>query len=69
MQGKHPSIKHGLGHTKRSKINGRKIVNDNECVQFERKDRISTDQPAQPMTVPHNGSVAMKGGSAMGCAG
>ena len=44
-KGRHPSIKHGLGHTKGAKANGRKIVNGYECVQFERNDRISTDQP------------------------
>jgi hypothetical protein len=45
-KGRHPSIKYGLGHTKGAKTNGRKIVNGYECVQFERKDRIGTDQPA-----------------------
>ena len=44
-KGRHPSIKHGLGHTKGAKRNERKIVNGYECVQFERKDIISTDQP------------------------
>jgi len=70
-QGRHPSIKHGLGHTKGAKTNGRKIVNGYECVQFERKDNFFTDQPAQPMVVSHpraavpcSGSATMKGGSA-----
>ena len=45
-QGRHSSIKHRLGHTKGAKTNGRKVVNSYECVQFERKDRIGTDQPA-----------------------
>ena len=31
-QGRHPSIKHGLGHTKGAKSNGRKIVNGYEYV-------------------------------------
>ena len=31
-QGRHPSIKHGLGHTKGAKTNGRRIVNGYECV-------------------------------------
>jgi hypothetical protein len=31
-QGRHPQIKHGLGHTKGAKTNGRKIVNGYECV-------------------------------------
>ena len=31
-KGRHPSIKHGLGHTKGAKTNGRKIVNGYECV-------------------------------------
>jgi hypothetical protein len=31
-KGRHPSIKHGLGHTNRAKTNGRKIVNGYECV-------------------------------------
>ena len=42
-QGMHPSIKHGFGHIKGAKTNGRRIVNGYECVQFERKGRISTD--------------------------
>ena len=31
-QGRHPSIKHGLGHIKGAKTNGRRIVNGFECV-------------------------------------
>ena len=31
-KGRHPSIKHGLGHTTGAKTNGRKIVNGYECV-------------------------------------
>ena len=31
-QGRHPSIKNGLGHTKEAKTNGRRIVNGYECV-------------------------------------
>ena len=42
-KGRHPSIKHGLGHTTRAKTNGRKIVNGYECVQFEKKDRIGAE--------------------------
>jgi hypothetical protein len=42
-KGRHPSIKHGLGHTKGAKTNGRKIVNGYECVQFERKGRIGVE--------------------------
>ena len=45
-QGRHPSIKHELGHTKEAKTNGRRIVNGYECVQFERKGKIGIDQPA-----------------------
>jgi hypothetical protein len=45
-KGRHPSIKYGLGDTTGAKTNERKIVNGFECVQFERKDRIGTDQPA-----------------------
>ena len=47
-------------------------MNDYECVQFERKGRISTDQPAQPTAVqrpwavvPRSSSAVMKGGNAM----
>jgi hypothetical protein len=40
--GRHPSIKDGLRHTKGAKTNGRKIVNDFECMQFERKQQIGT---------------------------
>ena len=70
-KGRYPLIKHGLDHTKVAKINGRKIVNGYECVQFERNDRISTDQPTQPTVVqqpralvPRSSSAAVKGGSA-----
>ena len=41
--GRHPSVKHGLSHTKESKTNGRRIVNGYECVQFERKGRIGVE--------------------------
>ena len=51
-QGRHPSIKHGLGHIKGAKTNGRRIVNGYECVQFERKGRIGVEQPAQTVAVP-----------------
>ena len=51
-QGRHPSIKHGLGHTTGAKTNGRKIINGYECVKFERKKRVSTDQHAQTAAVP-----------------
>jgi hypothetical protein len=45
-QGRHPSIKHGLGHTAGAKINGKKIINGYECVKFERKGKIGTNRPA-----------------------
>ena len=51
-QGRHPSLKHGLGHTAGAKTNGRKIINDYECVKFERNERVGTDQPAQTAAVP-----------------
>ena len=51
-QGRHPSIKHGLGHTAGAKINGRKIINGYECVKFERKKRVGIDQHAQTVAVP-----------------
>ena len=51
-QGRHPSIKHGLGHTIGAKTNGRKIINGYECVKFERKERVGRDQPAQTVIVP-----------------
>ena len=50
-QGRHPSIKHGLEHTKGAKTNGRRIVNGYECVQFERNSKIGTNQPAQTTAV------------------
>ena len=31
-QGRHPSIKHGLGHTKGVNKNGKRIVNGYQCV-------------------------------------
>jgi hypothetical protein len=51
-QGRHLSIKHGLGHTAGDKTNGRKIINGYECVKFERKGKIGTDQPAQTAAAP-----------------
>ena len=49
-------------------------MNGFECVQFKRKDRIDTDQPAQPAAVqqpraamPRSGSAVVKGGSAAPC--
>ena len=53
-QGRHPSIKHGLGHTVGAKTNGRKIINGYECVKFERKKRVGTDQPTQTAAVPQS---------------
>jgi hypothetical protein len=50
-QGRHLSIKHGLRHTAGAKTNGKKIINGYECVRFERKDKIGTDQPTQTATV------------------
>ena len=50
-KGRHPSIKHGLSHTKESKTNGRRIVNGYECVQFERKGKLGTNQHAQTAAV------------------
>ena len=44
--GRHPSIKDGLGHIKDGKSNGRKLVNGVECVQFERKEWFGIVQPA-----------------------
>ena len=61
-QGRHPSIKHGLGHTAGTKTNGRNIINGYDCVRFERKERVGTDQSAQTAAVPHYGSVAVKAG-------
>ena len=63
-QGRHPSIKHGLGHTARAKTNGRKIINGYECVKFEMKERVGTNQPAQTASVPHRGSAVVKAGCA-----
>jgi hypothetical protein len=38
--GRHPSIKDGLGHTKGGKTNGIKVVNGFKFVQFEKKEQI-----------------------------
>ena len=51
-QGRHPSIKHGLGHTTGAKTNRRKIINGYEYVKFERKERVGIDQPTQRAVVP-----------------
>ena len=53
-QGRHPSIKHGLGDTAGAMTNGRNIINGYECVKFERKGRVGTDQPAQTAAVPQS---------------
>jgi hypothetical protein len=53
-QGRHPSIKHGLGHTAGAKINGKKIINGYECVKFERQDKIGTERAAQTAAIPHH---------------
>ena len=53
-QERHPSIKHGLGHTAGAKTNGRKIMNGYECVSFERKERVGTDQLAKTAAVPQS---------------
>jgi hypothetical protein len=45
--GRHPHIKDGLGHTKGSKTNGRKVINGYECVQFMSKGKIGIERPAQ----------------------
>jgi hypothetical protein len=45
-EGRHPSIKHGLGHTAGAKTNGRKIINGYECVKFEKKGKIGIDRSA-----------------------
>ena len=50
--GRHPSIKDGLGNTKGGKTNGRKVVNGFECVRFEMKEQIGIVQPAQLAVVP-----------------
>jgi len=50
-QGRHPSIKHGLGYIIGAKTNGRKIINGYECVMFERKGNIGVEWPAQIVTV------------------
>ena len=38
-------------------------MNGYECVQFEKKDRIGAEQPAQSTAVPCSGSAIVKGGS------
>ena len=42
----------------------KKIINGYECVKFERKERVGTDQPAQTAAVPHRGSATVKAGGA-----
>jgi len=69
-QGRHPSFKHGLGHTIGAKTNGRKIINGYECVKFESKGKIGVERPAQIVSVqrpqavvPHSGNTTVKGGN------
>ena len=73
-QGRHPSIKHGLGHTAGAKTNVRKIINGYECVKFERKKRVGIDQPAQTAVVSqsraavsHRSSATVKAAYAAPC--
>jgi hypothetical protein len=51
-EGRHPSIKHGLGYIDGAKTNGKKIINGYECVRFERKGKIGTERSAQTAAVP-----------------
>ena len=39
-------------------------MNGYECVQFERKGRIGTDQPAQPAAVQHHRAIVQRSGNA-----
>jgi hypothetical protein len=58
-QGRHPSIKHGLGHNTGAKTNRRKIINGYECVKFERKGKIGTDRPTQTAAVPRRRAAVL----------
>ena len=40
-------------------------MNGYECVQFESKEKIDTDQPAQTVAVQHPRAVVPHGGSAV----
>jgi hypothetical protein len=70
--GRHPHIKDGLGHTKETKTNGRKVINGYECVLFMSKGKVGIDQPAQKVAKKQpraawpakGGSAAIKGGNA-----
>ena len=42
-------------------------MNGYECVSFERKERVGTDQPAQTAAVPHHGSAIVKADYAAPC--
>ena len=64
-QGRHLSIKHGLGHTAGAKKNGRKIINGYKCVKFERKERVGTDHPAQTAVVPQSRAAVLHRSSAV----
>jgi hypothetical protein len=52
IQGRHPFIKDGLGHTKGGKIGKRHMVNGVPCIKFEKKETIGEVQPVQAAEAP-----------------
>jgi hypothetical protein len=53
IQGRHPFIKDGLGHTKGGKTGKRHLVNGVACIRFEKKGTIGEVQPVQTAKVLH----------------
>jgi hypothetical protein len=52
IDGRHPFIKDGLGHTKGGKTGQRHMVNGVPCIRFEKKETIGEVQPVQTVEAP-----------------
>jgi uncharacterized phage infection (PIP) family protein YhgE len=65
IQGRHPFIKDGLGHTKGGKTGKRHMVNGVPCIRFEKKGTIGEVLPVQTVEAPSlNTKAPRPGGSA-----
>jgi hypothetical protein len=64
IQGRHPFIKDGLGHTKGGKTGKRHMVNGVPCIRFKKKETIGEVLPVQTAEAPlPRGSAPKHGGS------
>jgi hypothetical protein len=63
IQGRHPFIKYGLGHTKGGKTGKRHMVNGVLCIRFEKKETIGEVLPVQTAKAPSLNAEAPGSGS------